>query len=139
MTNILQMDWPKIRKLSLDEAQDMRMTAKDMVLAYQSKCEIDDAMGIDCRRLKAKVYYTQQLLGKLNHHIKTINKADNECKLSLRARLKEQKEIRNAMNIEMANIKKDRLSMISEINQLKAKIKELEKQVIFSSKYRKDK
>lgn len=112
MTNILQMDWPKVRKLSLDEAQDMRMTAKDMVLAYQSKCEIDDAMGIDCRRLKAKVYYTQQLLGKLNHHIKTINKADNECKDSLRKQLKEEKAIKQGM--------------VAEIKQLKDRIAELE-------------
>lgn len=113
MTNILQMDWPEIRKLSLDEAQDMRMTAKDMVLSYQSKCEIDDVMGVDCRRLKAKIYYTQQLLGKLNHHIKTINKSNIECQLSLRKKLKEEKAIKHRL--------------IAEIKALKSRISELEK------------
>jgi chromosome segregation ATPase len=127
MSDILKMDWPKIRRLTLDESHDVRMAAKDIILSSQSR--IENSAG-DCKAVKAAkadIHKSQQLLGKLNHHIKTINKADNQCKLSLRARLKEQKEARNAMSIEMAEIKKDRSNMINEINQLKDKIKELEK------------
>ena len=98
MTDILQMDWSKIRKLSLDEAHVVRVKAKGILFSYESKNEI---------------YLAQQLLGKLNHHIKTINKADNECKLSLRKQLKEEKAIKQGM--------------VAEIKQLKAKIAELEK------------
>tara|TARA_B100000768_G_scaffold178799_1_gene195234 strand:- start:654 stop:1022 length:369 start_codon:yes stop_codon:yes gene_type:complete len=121
MTDILKLDWQEIKKLSLDEAKEMQLVARDILLAT----DVGDEIGL-----------IHSLLGKLNNHIKLINKANHASKKSLASRLKEQKQARNAMKIEMEKIKSERAAMIEEINYLKSKISRLEKQNTFNSRFK---
>lgn len=110
--NILQLDWPEIRKLSLSDAHEIREQAKEMAISLQEKCELDDVLGIDCRRMKSKKHHTQNLLGKINSHIKSLNKAETFTSHKLRKILKEERQAKDLL--------------IAEIKELKLKIKELE-------------
>lgn len=135
--DILIMNWEEIEELPLEKALEIQSISRDAILSYQSKCDSTDLSVADYRALKLRVSSIQNLLTKVNRHIKQARRHDHACRKSLMARLKEQKEARGFMNTEISKLKSERSGMICEIKALKLKIENLEKQNVFSLKFRK--